>query len=146
MNRKSFVPVALCIVVLVSGCGGRSPKLERDLVALAEDYTRDLAAGDYASCLNVLTGDALNAMLALKPVLEGIKMETKILEFHGRVDFLNRTRDRASVVCRYLQEQTIEGVGTFSQESEVVYEMKKVGDSWKIYSSRLVSSSGGEKR
>lgn len=138
MMRVIGVVLALAVAIAVSGCGGRSFKLEEQLVAMSKAYQEDFAAKRFSKVMPVLTGDALDAMQAAAPLLEVADVQTKVLSYEGRVDFVNRDKTRASVEATYTQEQTIEGYGTSSTEITVVLDWKKMGDNWRIYSIKTV--------
>jgi hypothetical protein len=45
----------------------------------------------------------------------------------------------SEVEATYIQEQVIEGFGTTIAEFSVVFQMKKIGDVWRIYAVQTVS-------
>lgn len=140
--RKLAVALAV-LVVLAGGCG-RSPSLEKELVGLCEEYTGLFAARKYDECARYLTGQALMEFEASRPLLEAMgQIETKVSDFRGKVDFLNRPRDRASVRCTWVQETSVPGSGTWTLKADVVYELVKLKDRWLISSIKLVSQEGG---
>lgn len=148
MHRTSRKAVAVLVFVLsvfvslcVLGCEKKDAALEKTLVKVAEDYTMKLAEKKFEELASMCTGDALNGLLAARPILESVDVKTVISGFEGKVDFVNDSKDRASVVCTYVQEQTVEGLGTTAQKMKTVYNMTKVGEDWKIYSASLIDAS-----
>lgn len=142
MRRSRVLAPFLLFCTALSVCGcGRSFAVEKELVALAEEYTERLAAGRFDEALEFLTGEALEAAMLSLPLLEAVEVENRVVSFEGRCDFLNRARDRGSVEAVYVQEQTVRGYGTSVAELVVLYEFKKVDGRWKIYRIVLLEKS-----
>lgn len=146
MRSRSRVLVAAAMIALALasvGCG-RSFTLEKELVAKSQAFTQDFATGRFEAVLSALTGDALESVKAALPLLQGANVETKVTDWTGKVDFMNRSRDRASVELSYIQEQTVPGYGTTTTKMDVVYDWKKLDGSWMIYEIKLVQKDEGK--
>lgn len=146
MRLRGKVLVAAAMVVLAfgsAGCG-RSFVLEKDLVSRSEAFTQDFTARKFESVLPVLTGDALESVKAALPLLQSADVETKVTDWNGKVDFMNRSKDRASVELSYIQEQTVAGYGTTTTKMDVVYDWKKLAGAWRIYEIKLVQKDEGK--
>ena len=127
--------VSSCL--LVSGCG-RSFLLEEEIVKLCRGYTENVAARKYDKAMEMLTGDALESFRIALPAIEALEISSKVSGWKGKVDWMNRPKDRASVAAEYLMEQTVPGYGTALTDYEVVYDLKKTASGWKIYSIKAV--------
>jgi len=142
-GKASIVIAALVLAVAVAGCG-RSFVLEKDLVSKSQAFTQDFAARKWEQVMPVLTGDALESVKAALPLLQSADVETKVTDWSGKVDFMNRSKDRASVELSYIQEQTVPGYGTTTTKMDVVYDWKQLAGAWKIYEIKLVQKDEGK--
>ncbi len=135
------VLLVLCMLIALvteSGCR-RSFTLEKQLVDKCKQYVEDLAAKRGEKVTEALTGDALEAWKMVGPMLLATNMTTTIKNFEGKVGQMNRAQDRAEVEATYIQEQVIEGFGTTVAEFSVVFQLKRIEQSWKIYAVQTVS-------
>ncbi|MHB8927085.1 MAG: hypothetical protein ACYC9Q_05375 [Bacillota bacterium] len=143
-RAKMLVVVGIVALALTSAGCGRSFTLEKELVSKSQAFTQDFAARRFEAVLPVLTGDALESVKAALPLLQSANLETKVTDWSGKVDFMNRSKDRASVDLSYIQEQTVPGYGTTTTKMNVVYDWKKLAGAWRIYEIKLVHKDEGK--
>lgn len=140
MKKVLFIVLTATLILLVAGCN--KPSEEKAMVDVARQYTEGLASKNFELVRPLTTGDALDQLNRMIPLLENLKAETKIENFYGEVDYLNRHKTRGCVVAHYTQVQTIEGYGTSKAELTVVFDMVKLGnksDAWKIYAVKTMN-------
>jgi hypothetical protein len=133
--------VILATALILAGCKSRSFTTEQSLVDLAKQYNDLLAAKSYDKILPLLTGNQLAAMQNALPVLvvTASKIETEIEDWEAKCDFMNRDKTRGSVTATYTQHQTVQKVGTLTQQFSNVYEFVRIGNDWKIYGVKVMN-------
>ncbi|MEW6048417.1 MAG: hypothetical protein AB1609_18395 [Bacillota bacterium] len=137
--------LALAVAVAAGGCR-RSPSTEKELVKLCQDYTVLFAEKKFAECREYLTGEALTQFELGLPLLEATKaVQSRVSDFRGAVDFVNRSGDRASVRCTWLQEDTVPGAGTVVNRMDVAYDVVKLKGRWLISAVKLLAQETGGK-
>ncbi len=141
-RKKCAGVLTVCAMALLvlSGCGGRSLALEKELVKTCQDYTELFAAKRYNDCKQFLTGQALSELELSQPLLQAMSaVDTKLSGFKGSVDFMNDSKDRASVRCGWTQEQSVPGSQTVISRLDVVYDMVLLKGKWLISEIKLLS-------
>lgn len=137
MRKNSILAICLVSVVLVitSGCQSRSYVAEKQVLELAQKYTQYMADEKYIEIMNDCTGTLLQSLSGALPMLQATapSQESKILNWQGKVDYMNKERTEASVIGTYTQQQTIKDFGTFTVNFTMVYDLVKLGGTWKLY-------------
>lgn len=142
--RKPAVLAALLFVSLLPllGCS-RGGAEEAAMEEVVESYVKSVADRKFDQALELLTGEALEAVKEVLPAVEKANVRSSVSKVETRADFLNRSRDRGSVECSYVLEQTVPGYGTTLNEITAAFDLKKLDGRWLIYSARVISKRGG---
>lgn len=134
-------PAVLALVLaalLLAGC--RDPGAEKAAAKTVEDAITALAAKDYTRAKVGLTGEALEALDSLAPVLQPMKTETKVSDF--KVSSAKADGQQADVRAQWVQEQAVAGYGSIVQAYDVTFHLILLKGQWRIAYAHVLQKEG----
>ena len=122
--------LALAVTALLfTGCSHADA--EKVAAKVVQDTVTALAAKDYTKARVNLTGEALEAVDTLVPVLQPMKAETKVSDFKVS-SAKSDGQDTADVRAQWVQEQAVAGYGSIVQAYDVTFHLILLKGQWRI--------------
>lgn len=138
-RRPVAAVLALALItLLLTGC--RDPDAEKAAARVVQDTVTALAAKDYVKAKVGLTGEALEALDTLAPMLQPMKSETKVSDW--KVSSAKSDGQEADVRAQWVQEQVVAGYGSIVQAYDVTFHLILLKGQWRIAYAHVLQKEG----